>query len=601
MASAVSEEIGNERWQLPGYDIAGVLGRGGFATVFRARQRSLDRDVAIKVLTTDISSEGDRRRFDREREALARLSAHQYVVDVHDAGVSGGRPYIVMRLYGNGTLAQLIAANGPSPVPDVVGVISKLAQALDAAHRLGVVHRDIKPENVLLTDAGEPVLSDFGIAALVDPDGTLASTRASTNFFTLAHVAPEVLAFQQYSPASDIYALASTAYVALAGRAAFDPRNPRVASQILDAPPPAIGRSDLPPTAEAVIAQAMAKDPAQRYPTAGTFANALTQAVRDGAASRPTTPAPAPPPWVAPPVPGTLPPTPPLPPPQAPPGAGALGQGRSSNPGPQYGSTLPTRAAYPATPPYAATPPPAAVPPYAATPAPALPVPGGSAGGGRPPNRGLLIGGAAALVTVLAVTAAVVLAKPWSSPDPDPVPTSISTGPASTTTRPTTSVSLPSANEQLFTDPMLKRFGASVIQNATECKNDLTTADTDRLENVYCTFPGDYGVRLVLWRSNDLKASNRSTITKNMLDTAQDSSWSTDSARQGFYVKGTWKSTDSNDYYALLYWDLDCVPISGWAYGPTRSSAPPASDVDDLRTFWRNQAVNWQHFCDSSS
>ena len=278
-------EMGAEQsWSLPGYEIGRVLGRGGFATVFEARQLSLGRSVAIKVLTTDISSDADRRRFNREREALSRLSVHPHVVDVHDAGVSGGRPYIVMRLYQRGNLAQRVTATGPLPVPEASGMIGKLAQALDAAHAQGIVHRDIKPDNVLLTDSGEPVLSDFGIAALVDPDGMASLTHASTNFFTMAHVAPEVLERQQYSPASDIYALASTAYVALAGRPAFNPRNPRVTSLILDSPPPPINRPDLPLAAEAVIVRGMAKNPRERFTSAGAFAAALTAAASAGAA-----------------------------------------------------------------------------------------------------------------------------------------------------------------------------------------------------------------------------------------------------------------------------------------------------------------------------
>jgi serine/threonine-protein kinase PknK len=273
----------DEKWQLPGYDIGAVLGRGGFATVFEARQQSLGRPVAIKVLTTDISSEADRRRFDREREALSRLSAHPHVVDVYDAGVSGGRPYIVMRLYPRGSLARQVADGGPLPVSDAVAIVQKLAGALDAAHESGIVHRDIKPDNVLLTDSGEPALADFGIAALVDPSGNNTLTHASTNFFTLAHVAPEVLERQQYSAASDIYALTSTAYVLLAGRPAFDPRNnPRVVSMILDAPLPPIGRAGVSPAVEAALGQGMAKDPAQRFPSAGAFASALAAAAASG-------------------------------------------------------------------------------------------------------------------------------------------------------------------------------------------------------------------------------------------------------------------------------------------------------------------------------
>lgn len=212
-------------WSLPGYRIGPVLGRGGFATVYRAHQLSLDRDVAIKVLTTDLATDGDRRRFDRERQALARLSPHPHVVDVFDAGITPERrPYLVMRLYPGGTLADRLARNGRLPVGEAVDVVTKLASALDAAHAIGLLHRDVKPQNVLVTETGEPVLADFGIAGILEPEHD--SSQTSTTFFTLAHVAPEILEHRRFSVASDVYALASTTYQLLTGRPAFDPDDP---------------------------------------------------------------------------------------------------------------------------------------------------------------------------------------------------------------------------------------------------------------------------------------------------------------------------------------------------------------------------------------
>ncbi|MEJ2578548.1 MAG: serine/threonine-protein kinase, partial [Kineosporiaceae bacterium] len=189
---------GTEEWSLPGYRIGAVLGRGGFATVYRAHQLSLGRDVAIKVLTADLATDSDRRRFDREREALARLSPHPHVVDVFDAGITPERrPYLVMRLYPGGSLADRLAERGHLPVDEVVEVITRLAAALDAAHEIGTLHRDVKPQNVLITETGDPVLADFGIAGLVDPDPE--PSHASTAFFSLAHVAPEILDTRRYS------------------------------------------------------------------------------------------------------------------------------------------------------------------------------------------------------------------------------------------------------------------------------------------------------------------------------------------------------------------------------------------------------------------
>lgn len=270
----VTGELDGVGWSPPGYRITGVLGRGGFATVYRARQLNLGRDVAIKVLAADLATTGDRRRFDRERQSLVSLSGHPHVVDVLDAGITPERrPFLVMRLCPGGSLMDRVAREGPLPPGEVVDVITKIGSALDAAHALGIVHRDVKPENVLLADDGRPVLGDFGIAAIVHPD--LVATHLSTAFFTLAHAAPETLQRQGYGVASDVYALASTAYQLLTGRRAFDPTNPRIMTQILDDPPAPITEPWVPPAMADVVAAALAKDPDARPPSAGSFATAL--------------------------------------------------------------------------------------------------------------------------------------------------------------------------------------------------------------------------------------------------------------------------------------------------------------------------------------
>ena len=270
------------RWVLPGYEIGPVLGRGGFSTVYRARQLSLGRDVAVKVLTTDLAGEGDRRRFNREREAMVRLSPHQYVVDVIDAGVTPERrPFLVMRLYPGGTLADRLSRQGRLPVAEVVDLVSKLASALDASHAIGVLHRDVKPQNVLLAETGEPVLVDFGIAGIVNADRDRDRSHRSTQCFTLAHAAPEILEHGRYSVVSDVYSLASTTYELLTGRPAFNPQNPRSGALILDTPPPPISLREVPiPIADAVVA-AMAKKPADRPVTAGAFAATLISLIPD--------------------------------------------------------------------------------------------------------------------------------------------------------------------------------------------------------------------------------------------------------------------------------------------------------------------------------
>jgi len=270
-------------WALPGYRVGPLIGQGGFASVYEGTQISLGRPVAVKVLNADVSDEPSRQRFAQEREALSLLGEHPHIVDVLDAGVSAERrPYIVMRLYRRGSLGRQIQRDGPMPLVRAVDVVGKVAKALDSAHGRDVLHRDVKPDNILLTDGGEPVLGDFGIAKLLDPNGERASGRTSTKFFTMAHAAPEVLEHRRYSRASDIYALASTAYEFLAGHPAFDPQDPRVSAHVLDRPVPPIGREDIPAAVEQVIAHGMAKDPARRPVSASAFAGALRQAAASG-------------------------------------------------------------------------------------------------------------------------------------------------------------------------------------------------------------------------------------------------------------------------------------------------------------------------------
>jgi serine/threonine protein kinase len=275
-------------WSLPGYQIGEVLGRGGFATVYRARQLSLDRDVAVKVLNADLATPGDRRRFERERSALSRLSVHPNVVEVHDAGITAeNRPYLVMRLYPNGSLSDRLSESGPVPADEVVAMVTAIACALDEAHGAGILHRDVKPSNVLLSQDGTPILADFGIAGLVTPEPD--SSHFSTAVFSLAHVAPEILSEHRYSVASDVYALASTTYQLLTGRPPFPPRDPRIGSLILDEPPPQLDVPGLPPQLEAAVLRGLAKNPEYRPRSAGDFARSLTDPIPQEATAAVTT------------------------------------------------------------------------------------------------------------------------------------------------------------------------------------------------------------------------------------------------------------------------------------------------------------------------
>src|SRR5690349_2160210 len=186
---------------VPGLTGLTVLARGGYATVYRAVQESVGRDVAVKVENRTLASEKDQRRFLREARAAGRMSSHPHVVDLFDAGVTlDNHPYLIMELC-HGTYADRMKTNPLSHVEArVVG--SKIADALADAHLLGVLHRDVKPANLLIDRFGEPALADFGLAVLTE-------TReiSFTLELTPAYAAPEMFHHGRPVPASDVYSL----------------------------------------------------------------------------------------------------------------------------------------------------------------------------------------------------------------------------------------------------------------------------------------------------------------------------------------------------------------------------------------------------------
>jgi branched-chain amino acid transport system substrate-binding protein len=268
---------------VPGYRIVRQIGRGGFAVVYEARQLETGCHVALKILVPELAGERDLQRFARERLLLAELGRHRHVVDVMEVGTTvGGQPFVVMGLYPRGSLARALKDEGPRGPGDVATLVGKLAGALQAAHDLGVVHRDVKPENVLIADDGEPVLADFGISLLCGPERTTGG-----NFYTMGHVAPEVLQRGEYGVLSDVYALASTSYMALTGRSAFA-RGTRSAQirAIVEEPVPRIDRDDVPEDLKAAVVRGMAKQPGDRFASATDFADAVRAAWEAAAAAR---------------------------------------------------------------------------------------------------------------------------------------------------------------------------------------------------------------------------------------------------------------------------------------------------------------------------
>jgi serine/threonine-protein kinase PknK len=259
------------------------IGAGGDGVVYRTHQPELHRDVAVKVIRATALDEGAVARFDRERTAMGVLSSHPAIVTVHEAGfTSRGQPYLVMEHMAGGTLAERVAEEGPLPWTRALDVGVRLAEALGAAHAAGVLHRDVKPQNILISAYGDVKLGDFGISGLVESEAVTVQFGRLPG--TLEHVAPEVLAGDRASAASDIYSLASTLYALLTGTPAF--RHPtdemlvQVIQRVIFEEPPDLRPFGVPAGVAAAIERGMAKDPADRPASGDQFAAELRAALR---------------------------------------------------------------------------------------------------------------------------------------------------------------------------------------------------------------------------------------------------------------------------------------------------------------------------------
>jgi tRNA A-37 threonylcarbamoyl transferase component Bud32 len=251
------------------FDVIDVLGQGGFATVYRARQRSLDREVALKVLNPLLARDPTTAaRFEREGRSAAQLD-HPHIVGVYTAGHDGDVVYLAMRLVPGTTLEERIKS-GPVPRPEVVRIVSAVAEALEHAHSRGLVHRDVKPANILL-DGDRVYLSDFGIAVA----GEEAGRYTVGGIGTVDYIAPEQAEGGPITPQADLYALGCTAYHALTGSPPF--QHPSHLVVLL-----AHARDPIPPMGDAGLnaffATAMAKAPADRFPDARAQAAAFAAA-----------------------------------------------------------------------------------------------------------------------------------------------------------------------------------------------------------------------------------------------------------------------------------------------------------------------------------
>jgi serine/threonine-protein kinase len=271
------------------YRIDEPIGRGGMASVYRGYDLTLGREVAIKILDRELADDNAfRTRFRLEAQAASRM-AHPTIVRVYDAGEDSLTspdgtvrpvPYIVMELVKGRLLKQIIAA-GPVPVTDAVRYVDGILEALEYSHRAGVVHRDIKPGNVMITDAGQVKVMDFGIArAVSDSSSTVAETTQILG--TAAYFSPEQAKGEPVDARADVYSTGVVLYELLTGRQPFRGESPvAVAYQhVSEAPvPPSEVNDTVPRALDTVALRALAKDPFQRYQDAAGFREALDATV----------------------------------------------------------------------------------------------------------------------------------------------------------------------------------------------------------------------------------------------------------------------------------------------------------------------------------
>ena len=261
--------------QLAGHRIIAVAGRGGMGVVYRALQLDLDRTVALKVIAPSLAGDQTfRDRFVRESRAAAAID-HPNVIPIYSAGEADGVLYLAMRFVEGPDLRRLVRAGGRLDPRRAARIVAQVAAALDAAHARGLVHRDVKPENVLLGDSDHAYLTDFGLTKRLDSSG--GPTRAGGWVGTLGYVAPEQIRGERVDARSDVYALGCLLCFALTGRGPFTADGDEaVLWAHLSAEPPlvsAIGPG-VPTAFDAVIARALAKDPADRHRSAGDLSRA---------------------------------------------------------------------------------------------------------------------------------------------------------------------------------------------------------------------------------------------------------------------------------------------------------------------------------------
>jgi serine/threonine protein kinase len=279
------------------YRLLEPIGSGGMADVWRAHDEQLDRDVAVKIVHGELSTDSERSAAEAEARSAARL-VHPNIVRVYDVGRNGDFDFVVMELVQGSPLAELPAL----PTEQIIEIAAQIAAALEHAHNQGIVHCDVKPQNIIVTDDGDAKLLDFGIA-----QPSTAVTRHSSGEFlgSLPYVAPEQVRGEPVDGRTDVYALGAVLYEALTGRVPFtslsaeDSLRHRLSSP---PPPPRALSPAIPEAVDAIVMTALAPRADERFQSAGEFCEALREAmpVASNAATQPYPVAPVSPPVASP-------------------------------------------------------------------------------------------------------------------------------------------------------------------------------------------------------------------------------------------------------------------------------------------------------------
>src|SRR6516162_8236550 len=277
------------------YVIQSLLGAGGMGEVYRARDTSLGRDVAVKVLASFVALDPERlRRFEQEARAAAALN-HPNILAVHQLGTYEGAPYLVSELLEGGTLRDLLA-HGPIPLRKIIDYGVQIARGLAAAHEKGITHRDLKPENLFVTRDGRVKILDFGLAKLTQhqtiSDQNAPTVSAETDpgvvMGTVGYMAPEQVRGSAVDYRADVFAFSAALYEMLTGKRAFQkPTSAETMSAILNEDPPGISSlvQSIPPALQRIVHRCLEKNPEQRFQSASDLGFALQALSDSGSAS----------------------------------------------------------------------------------------------------------------------------------------------------------------------------------------------------------------------------------------------------------------------------------------------------------------------------